>query len=151
MSDLDNFTLISAKRKLRRLDRRSSISTSDSSLAPSPHFKVFSLSSVHLASTTLCLSAYPAPPRLSPSIFQPLSTLSPLFFKIASTMVTAPDAYKNVLIIGLGLSGTHALESLNKSLPTSHRIIAISPIPGYWPIAALRASVVPVSSINASV
>lgn len=65
-------------------------------------------------------------------------------------MVTAPDAYKNVLIIGLGLSGTHALESLHKTLPTSHRIIAISPIPGYWPVAALRASVVPVRSTSSN-
>ncbi|GAA5897582.1 NAD(P)/FAD-dependent oxidoreductase [Sporobolomyces salmoneus] len=50
---------------------------------------------------------------------------------------------KNVLIVGLGLSGTHTLEALSKLLPASHRIIAISPIPGYWPPGALRASVVP--------
>ncbi|GAA6063296.1 hypothetical protein JCM10212_001415 [Sporobolomyces blumeae] len=50
---------------------------------------------------------------------------------------------KNVVIVGLGLAGTHALEALHKSLPPSHRIIAISPLPGYWPVAALRAAVVP--------
>ncbi|GAA5876986.1 hypothetical protein JCM16303_006360 [Sporobolomyces ruberrimus] len=50
---------------------------------------------------------------------------------------------KNVVIVGLGLSGTHTLESLSKTLPSSHRIIAISPIPGYWPVAALRAAVIP--------
>ncbi|GAA6006294.1 hypothetical protein JCM11491_002098 [Sporobolomyces phaffii] len=51
--------------------------------------------------------------------------------------------YKNVVIVGLGLSGVHALETLSKALPSSHRILAISPIPGFWPVSALRSSVVP--------
>ncbi|GAA5997173.1 hypothetical protein JCM5350_006624 [Sporobolomyces pararoseus] len=56
---------------------------------------------------------------------------------------TDNSEYKNVLIVGLGLSGTHTLESLSKSLPQTHRIVAITPIPGFWPPGALRASVVP--------
>ncbi|GAA5941535.1 NAD(P)/FAD-dependent oxidoreductase [Sporobolomyces koalae] len=60
---------------------------------------------------------------------------------MSSNNTAAP--LKNVVIVGLGLSGTHAFESLSKALPPTHRIVAVSPIPGYWPIAALRASVVP--------
>ncbi|GAA5899569.1 hypothetical protein JCM5296_006947 [Sporobolomyces johnsonii] len=52
-------------------------------------------------------------------------------------------ALQNVVCIGTGLAGTTAIEALADSLPPSHRIVAIAPVPGYWPIAALRAAVVP--------
>ncbi|GAA5874585.1 hypothetical protein JCM1840_002237 [Sporobolomyces johnsonii] len=52
-------------------------------------------------------------------------------------------ALQNVVCIGTGLAGTSAIEALADSLPPSHRIVAIAPVPGYWPIAALRAAVVP--------
>ncbi|CEQ40677.1 SPOSA6832_02334, partial [Sporobolomyces salmonicolor] len=52
-------------------------------------------------------------------------------------------ALLNVVCIGTGLAGTSAIEALANSLPSSHRIVAVAPVPGYWPIAALRAAVVP--------
>ncbi|GAA5899565.1 hypothetical protein JCM5296_006946 [Sporobolomyces johnsonii] len=52
-------------------------------------------------------------------------------------------ALQNVVCIGVGLAGTTAIEALADSLPPSHRIVAIAPVPGYWQIAALRAAVVP--------
>ncbi|GAA5874581.1 hypothetical protein JCM1840_002236 [Sporobolomyces johnsonii] len=52
-------------------------------------------------------------------------------------------AFQNIVCIGVGLAGTTAIEALADSLPPSHRIVAIAPVPGYWQIAALRAAVVP--------
>jgi flavin-dependent dehydrogenase len=51
---------------------------------------------------------------------------------------------KNVVIIGLGLAGAPAAAELAKTLPKSHRVIGLSENDfAYYPIASLRAAVVP--------
>lgn len=52
----------------------------------------------------------------------------------------------NVVVIGTGLAGADAARALSKSLPASHRVVAISSTDAaYYPPGALRASVQPVS------
>lgn len=54
---------------------------------------------------------------------------------------------KNIAVIGLGLGGAPAATSLAQQLPETHRLIAISSSDfGFYPIGALRASVVCISS-----
>ena len=49
----------------------------------------------------------------------------------------------NVCVVGLGLSGAGAANSLASTLPTTHRIVAISSTESaYYPISSLRGSVV---------
>lgn len=61
--------------------------------------------------------------------------------------MSSDSALLNVLVIGLGLAGAPAANALASSLPASHRIVAISgPAAAYYSVAALRGSVVPVSS-----
>ncbi|BGP18629.1 hypothetical protein JCM10213_004178 [Rhodosporidiobolus nylandii] len=50
---------------------------------------------------------------------------------------------QNVLVVGLGLSSTEAVKSLAGSLPQTHRLVIVTATDGYWPIAGLRAAVVP--------
>lgn len=53
---------------------------------------------------------------------------------------------KNVVVIGLGQGGTSAARELASKLPETHRVVAITTTEaGFYPIAALRAAVVPVS------
>lgn len=53
------------------------------------------------------------------------------------------SSIKNVLIIGVGLAGAPAAAELAKTLPASHRLIALSENDfAYYPIASLRAAVV---------
>lgn len=59
-----------------------------------------------------------------------------------------PGAMKNVVIVGLGLSAAEAVKALVDKLPTEYRLVAITASEGYWPIASLRATVVPVSLID---
>lgn len=54
--------------------------------------------------------------------------------------------YENVVVIGLGLAAAEAVKALIPKLPADHRIVAVAENEGYWPIASLRAAVVPVSS-----
>ncbi|GAA5823293.1 hypothetical protein JCM11251_007555 [Rhodosporidiobolus azoricus] len=49
----------------------------------------------------------------------------------------------NVVIVGLGPSAVPAVQALLPQLPSTHSIVAISSTDGYWPIAGLRAAVVP--------
>ncbi|KAL8283734.1 hypothetical protein RQP46_005529 [Phenoliferia psychrophenolica] len=52
-------------------------------------------------------------------------------------------AFKNVVVIGLGLSGAGAANALAASLPPTHRVIAISATESaFYPISSLRGSVV---------
>ncbi|KAK4687483.1 apoptosis-inducing factor 2, partial [Tremellales sp. Uapishka_1] len=51
---------------------------------------------------------------------------------------------KNIVIIGGSCAGLSAANTLVPNLPTTHRILVIDALPfGFWPIAALRAAVVP--------
>ncbi|GAA5991724.1 hypothetical protein JCM10908_001112 [Rhodotorula pacifica] len=51
--------------------------------------------------------------------------------------------YKNIVVVGLGLAAAEAVKALLSKLPADHRLIAIAENEGYWPIASLRAAVVP--------
>lgn len=55
---------------------------------------------------------------------------------------------KNVVFVGYGPSAVQAAKDLAASLPADFRIVAITSAEGYWPIASLRASVVPVRAIS---
>ncbi|BGP42274.1 hypothetical protein JCM10449v2_006279 [Rhodotorula kratochvilovae] len=55
--------------------------------------------------------------------------------------MTAP--VKNVVLVGLGPAAVPAAQALAASLPKDYRLVAIAGSEGYWPIAALRAAVVP--------
>ncbi|GAA5867802.1 hypothetical protein JCM3774_005858 [Rhodotorula dairenensis] len=50
---------------------------------------------------------------------------------------------KNIVVVGLGLAAAEAVKALVHKLPTDHRIVAIAENEGFWPIASLRAAVVP--------
>ncbi|GAA5894439.1 hypothetical protein JCM6882_004822 [Rhodosporidiobolus microsporus] len=50
---------------------------------------------------------------------------------------------QNIVVVGLGPSAVPAVQALVAQLPSTHRIVAISSTDGYWPIAGLRAAVVP--------
>ncbi|GAA5894441.1 hypothetical protein JCM6882_004823 [Rhodosporidiobolus microsporus] len=49
----------------------------------------------------------------------------------------------NILLIGFGPSAVFAYHTLAPRLPETHRIVAVSATEAYWPIASLRAAVVP--------
>lgn len=50
----------------------------------------------------------------------------------------------NVVIIGASTAGHIIASQLAPKLPASHRIVIVDPAPtSYWPIASLRAAVVP--------
>ncbi|WVQ97105.1 hypothetical protein IAU59_004215 [Kwoniella sp. CBS 9459] len=52
--------------------------------------------------------------------------------------------YQNIVIIGASAAGQQLANSLSPNLPTSHRIVLIDALDfAFWPIAALRAAVVP--------
>ncbi|KWU45876.1 FAD/NAD(P)-binding domain-containing protein [Rhodotorula sp. JG-1b] len=51
--------------------------------------------------------------------------------------------YKNIVVVGLGLAAAEAVKALLPKLPADHRIVAVAENEGYWPIASLRAAVVP--------
>ncbi|GAA6029089.1 hypothetical protein JCM8097_001588 [Rhodosporidiobolus ruineniae] len=53
------------------------------------------------------------------------------------------SSLKNVVVVGLGLSAVPAVQQLAKDLPSTHRLVIVTANDGYWPIAALRAVVVP--------
>lgn len=55
---------------------------------------------------------------------------------------------KNVVFVGYGPSAVQAAKDLATSLPADFRIVAITSAEGYWPVASLRASVVPVCAIS---
>lgn len=53
------------------------------------------------------------------------------------------EQLKNVVVIGLGLAGAPLATALAAALPSTHRVVAISSTDyGFYPIGALRASVV---------
>jgi NADH dehydrogenase FAD-containing subunit len=58
--------------------------------------------------------------------------------------------HKNIVVVGLGLAAAEAVKALIPKLPADHRIVAVAENEGYWPIASLRAAVVPVSSSAAA-
>lgn len=50
----------------------------------------------------------------------------------------------NVVIIGASSAGHMTAAQLSPKLPSTHRIVIVDPAPtSYWPIASLRAAVVP--------
>ncbi|KAM0756212.1 FAD/NAD(P)-binding domain-containing protein [Meredithblackwellia eburnea MCA 4105] len=52
------------------------------------------------------------------------------------------EELKNVVVVGFGLSGAGAVQSLAEALPSTHRLVVISATQtAYFPIASLRASV----------
>ncbi|WWC58396.1 uncharacterized protein I303_100936 [Kwoniella dejecticola CBS 10117] len=52
--------------------------------------------------------------------------------------------YKNIVIVGASAAGQQLANYLSPNLPTSHRIILIDALDyAFWPIASLRAAVVP--------
>ncbi|KAI5477378.1 FAD-dependent pyridine nucleotide-disulfide oxidoreductase [Pseudohyphozyma bogoriensis] len=56
----------------------------------------------------------------------------------------SPAELKNVVVIGLGLGGTNAIEAIEKTLPASHRIVVITENEfAYFPLASIRAATVP--------
>ncbi|BGP57138.1 hypothetical protein JCM8202v2_004778 [Rhodotorula sphaerocarpa] len=55
----------------------------------------------------------------------------------------AAEEFKNIVIVGLGLAAADAVKGLLNKLPNEYRIIAVTATEGYWPIASLRAAVVP--------
>ncbi|KAK4701801.1 apoptosis-inducing factor 2, partial [Phenoliferia sp. Uapishka_3] len=88
---------------------------------------------------------------------RPLILLRNLDQQISSALSTPPTStfnqsspprtmseLKNVILVGLGPAGITAAKSLASSLPATHRLIAINQEEfGFWPIASLRAAVVP--------
>ena len=78
---------------------------------------------------------------------------SPFSFSIhaplhTSRAISMPAELINVVVVGLGLSGAPLCRSLAASLPTTHRIVAITAQDfGYYPVASLRAAVVRSSSL----
>ncbi|GAA6049241.1 hypothetical protein JCM3770_005901 [Rhodotorula araucariae] len=50
---------------------------------------------------------------------------------------------KNVVLVGLGPAAVPAAQALAASLPEGYRLVAIAGSEGYWPVASLRAAVIP--------
>ncbi|GAA5974916.1 hypothetical protein JCM11641_006761 [Rhodosporidiobolus odoratus] len=50
---------------------------------------------------------------------------------------------QNIVVVGFGPAAAIAVKALLPSLPETHRVVVVTATEGYWPIASLRAAVVP--------